>query len=513
MIDTVVMYLHGIQKYYAIEQILNVKKTQGLTSYMRVMDLAEHQEKTTEAKMDWIVYGDGGKTYVKGMRGHIYVKSSSYFLAFNVNYQKDHIMFNFSIPKYLYGHNIRQFVTDYNDPEFSMIFGKDWGYHMGCAFSRFKQFVRLFFEREFPGVVIDLSDLEIQRIDFCFNQVFRSKNDAITYLNAQRRLNKKYMRGTSDNYGNYSTGLSYKTQDQYFKIYHKGTEYEKNDKREHEQINNREIKRGNGVVFDTTGLQGIADKILRYEFGFTHKAISAVWRLNKAKKNIILYQEYLNGLKETNNGSDLQNLKRDALVRFKEMRKNLQKTKHFRYEWQPLTQFDFLNKAAQFQDETQLLDAETFKLGMIKFKEFFDQFQVEGYLRQDEVKRRILDYNTKIDRKRLLWHEELKIMTKKDKVKWIGEKRLAPNVILGFLTLLEHHKSMDEIKRLGILPQRTINRYVKTMRKLGFTKNLVMDYTPVYVSKDFGEYYAVLDSNTASLTNPLEIGFVQRLRV
>ena len=48
--------------------------------------------------------------------------------------------------------------------------------------------------------IINYNELELVRIDLCYNQVFNSKQDAMGYLNAQKMINKKHQRETSENW-------------------------------------------------------------------------------------------------------------------------------------------------------------------------------------------------------------------------------------------------------------------------------------------------------------------------
>jgi len=74
--------------------------------------------------------------------------------------------------------------------------------------------------------------IEIRRLDICYNQYFPTKSDALAYLDQQKKLSlkrrkkQKHIKETN----NYTTTLAFTaSNNSYFKIYHKGSEYSKSD--------------------------------------------------------------------------------------------------------------------------------------------------------------------------------------------------------------------------------------------------------------------------------------------
>src|SRR5688572_14594533 len=75
-------------------------------------------------------------------------------LAFNL--VLNFVLFEFSIPKYIYGHNLLQYpLSDGNEHD------------------DLKTFIERFFLHEFKAPV-KFSDIEIQRLDICFNYEFQT---------------------------------------------------------------------------------------------------------------------------------------------------------------------------------------------------------------------------------------------------------------------------------------------------------------------------------------------------
>jgi len=113
---------------------------------------------------------------------------------------------------------------------------------------------------EFLGVEIDPQDVEVNRIDVCFNQVFPTRSDALKYLEYQKRKVKKHARAGNDGYKEYDTSLMYVTKLYSVEIYHKGSEYAKNDYKEHKRFN----KEKGFQYFNIPKYQAFADRMLNY---------------------------------------------------------------------------------------------------------------------------------------------------------------------------------------------------------------------------------------------------------
>ena len=59
------------------------------------------------------------------------------------------------------------------------------------------------------------------RIDFCFNQMFKNKKEALRYLESQRRIKNKYNAKSTVRVNKFETSIEFITETGlYFKIYH-----------------------------------------------------------------------------------------------------------------------------------------------------------------------------------------------------------------------------------------------------------------------------------------------------
>src|SRR5262249_16907202 len=126
---------------------------------------------------------------------------------------------------------------------------------------KLETFLKTFFKTEFLFCPVDWKDVEVNRIDVCFNQMFPTRKEALKYLEYQKRLKKKYARDEAGVLREYATSLMYVTKRYSAKIYHKGSEYEKNDQKEHLKINQEKGRE----YFNTSEYQGLSDRMLRYE--------------------------------------------------------------------------------------------------------------------------------------------------------------------------------------------------------------------------------------------------------
>lgn len=123
-----------------------------------------------------VLYHNSNLVDLVNYRAPITLPSSHYSIACHINYKADFIEFNFSIPKFRYGTNLFQFI-DY----FSQSAEKQ--------FSILMDFLQRF-KRNFIDQIRDY-DLEIVRIDFCYNQFFLSREEALQYKSFQEKALRK----------------------------------------------------------------------------------------------------------------------------------------------------------------------------------------------------------------------------------------------------------------------------------------------------------------------------------
>lgn len=173
MIDTIVLRINNIDKYPLLyAQFNDLSKRKGAVA-------AAYVSKDTVSVLEnaakpHYFFADTGRCIPMFVNSHLYIPSSDYRLSHRLNALHNNLEFNFSIPKYLFSTNVLQFISPYNQsPEFI--------YEMLLTF--IDTFIRDTFLSEHPI----LEDVEIVRLDFCFNQMFSSKNDALDYLKETKK--------------------------------------------------------------------------------------------------------------------------------------------------------------------------------------------------------------------------------------------------------------------------------------------------------------------------------------
>lgn len=183
---------------------------------------------------DMIIFNDEGRTkkiFAK-VNGKWEVPSSYHGVTFNINPEQGYIDFQMSVPKYLYGNSLAQYVPNVHSKYYKSHYDElnSLGSQSKILHKRLIKFVKKFFQDltyffSLEGD-INLGFVELTRIDLCFNQYFKDRETALAYLENLKVLNyKRHGKGQSDVSG-FNTSLTRMVSDgSYFKIYHKGSEY------------------------------------------------------------------------------------------------------------------------------------------------------------------------------------------------------------------------------------------------------------------------------------------------
>lgn len=260
MIDTVHFKVHNLKKHAKITAQLSTSDKKGETHAQIDQSILESFDGD---KIRAILYHDRDGILPLRRRSSLFIPSSHYSISYDIDFQRDFIAFNVSVPKYTYSTNVLQYIPYYDQSA------------KPCY-----QMLRAFFEGFFKNYFVstpDFSDVEICRVDLCYNQFFLNKQEALKYLDAQKELCVKYARSSSNKYRNYDTSLFYSTKRYSFKIYHKGTEFNKNDK--------KELANNNPKGFVIPELAHQADRILRYEMTFHRSGLDYVFKQDIVKND------------------------------------------------------------------------------------------------------------------------------------------------------------------------------------------------------------------------------------
>lgn len=294
MIDTIILRVHNVMKYETLIKRLELDsmKNGGFTTETAKVDADEVKRlrgmgyKKPKEIIEILRMNKSGDFLVKTQVGKQMNASNHYAFTYFINWTKDHIEFNFSVPKYKYGSNVLMFVEHYVDRDYNYPQCSTLEHNIRRAPDFIMQFIRYFLRKEFPLDKIDFSDVEVNRIDVCFNQMFRTRDEALKYLEYQKRLKKKYAKEEEGVMREYATSLMYTTKRYSAKIYHKGSEYRNNDYKEHLKIN----KEKGRDYFRTEKFQMFADRMLRYELTMRNTQMNYLHKHNIFRKECPFFQ-------------------------------------------------------------------------------------------------------------------------------------------------------------------------------------------------------------------------------
>lgn len=448
--------------------------------------------------MDIIRYGDTGKEIPKTLHDKLHIPSSHYHVIYNVRFDLNYIWFEFSIPKFLFGNNIAQFIKSPYAKDFQLFSATTWEYQCNILYNRLKAFIKHFFKYQFLDEHINFSKLELSRIDFCYNQYFNSKNDALQYLELQKRKRKKLSRKDSQSHNIQQYGLSYKSKTFYFKIYHKGTEYNISDKKEHLKINDYFSKLNINSTFTNEkkknlinihSLQNQADLILRYEVTFRSSGMSYYYKHHIFRKNCPTHQKLLRRYNYQRKlyRKNEKNLDKTELLQFKKFQSILDKTHKF---------FPFYNKS--LENHSKLYDGENLdeapftnellKILLKKFKQYIDEYQLQELPPIEQALLKIKEYNEFVSiRKKTIDKTQLK----PHEFEQYNLQNKNTGRIKNFFILLNSY-TYDEIRQMGLYSDRTLTRYKSLMKRLFSIDERAIKHTDsMYIipRTDFSDYY------------------------
>lgn len=514
MIDTIQLRLHDLQFHEQLVNNLSRKELQqGITH--RYYYYQQKDEPTHEQKLLWKRYNIFHQTGEE--KDRIYfnkLKSSHYDLAYSIDYWQGCINFNFSIPKYLFGTNIQMFVPNklshkipfYNNDPIKQA-SIDSYHHM-------IYFLKNFFKKNFGEIPIDYSLLNIIRIDFCYNQFFPNEVEAITHLNFQKQMRRKYLKKPEVSSKNYSSGVWFNTTEYSCKIYHKGPEFRYNDAKQMKQIN----KERNKKIFDIPIFQTAANRILRYEMTFRNSYMSRLYLDKVFRKDCPLWNEIYPDYKQIYNNGYLK--KRDPLTgqrtgtkiqklklpignkrKYKYVQSFAKKTFHFNFgqqsEWHETT-FPYTHefKTQQYTfDRDALYTYELHKQMALKFNEFVQFFKIKCSRQMMDLLSTVLasDHNVA---------DGLTFVAKQAGInprRTTAIKNISKHKLRLFLNLLRSY-TFEEIKDNNIFPRSTYYQYKSILNQFGINEASFNEANN-WDNLDFDFYNEWILANSFSLKN------------
>ncbi len=424
MIDNIVLRIHNLKKYSSTVNILHRNKKTAATQIFTDTNMMNY---LNEKPIHAVFYHNSDHLELVNHRNSITLPSSHYELAYVINFKADFIEFNFSIPKYRFGSNLFQFI-DY----FSQMAEKQFGILMN------------FIQRWKGNFIDDISDydLEIVRVDFCYNQFFVSKHEALRYMELQEKAFEKKARGAGS-FKKYGTETLMLVTDRYsFKVYYKGAEFRKNDY--------RKLAEKNYKSYDLKKMVEIADRTLRYECTFRSSYMFYQWK-----------QIYVEGRKRVK-GSVYTYLYGALKIHNK---KNIDAKKFFvksRYDqWKQFQLKDGKNWPLNFIGDHQV----TFTYDL--FNKLYDEFW--KHIRTVQIK--TSGHNSHPAVKKMFQRVNREDATK---VFFSNRKATAKNINkLMFYFDLSQKQSLKNYMKKGLMSERTYQRIMKVFNRVGLA-----DYNP-----------------------------------
>jgi hypothetical protein len=432
MIDTIEFRLNHVSNYNLIKSQFEGSTKVGATTFTVDEDTGECFNAT---KIRAMLFHDSDTIVPLTKRSSIYIASSHYNLSYVYNAAQDYLEFNFAVPKYKYGTNILQFIR-YNSQSCE------------TTYELLNQFINEWVKKHFLQE-IDFADLELRRLDLCYNQFFNSKNDALTYLSEQKELLKKHARSTKNDYRNYETSLMYMTKRYSFKIYHKGTEFKKHDKKELIKKN----RTGEHLDF----LQDTADRILRYEVTF-----------RKAQINYLFEQAQLHNkyLKFVFDSDQHRAMRQGAPQYYADSMKFAEQSKHF--------VFKKIGSMDAVKTQCVHFSYDVFKTMYDFFWDKVKDYQLKMKLSIHDVVEKIDAIN---DQK-----QDISVENKQLRAKLSMHK---PTMVA--LALLTQYYPLDDLRKTGFLPKSTFYKYKAQLAKVGIdSETRLSDMPPPAL--DYSDY-------------------------
>lgn len=506
MIDTIVIRIHDLEAHETLCKYLNRKTGEGASVYSVESD-KDYTERQKRIYKTLLVYQDTGKMIEKAHFNKL--KSSHYNIAYHIDYDRNFISLNLSIPKYLYGTNVVQFTRSPFIPGFHFGHHSELKTNIEEAFPRLMQFIKRFFKVEFTGITIYPKLVEINRIDICFNQVFDTKQSALEYLKQLQTIKKKYSRDASNFSRDWKTTIMYRTDKYSFKVYHKGSEFKKHDKKELGKFNEspEALKKGK---FNLEFYQEFSDKMLRYELTVRGSYMSYLYMRHIFRSDCHLWQYGFKLYEKQRAAKD----KKPSLISpdpYQAFRKSLtvDDQKHIAYVKHHIskTKKFYLNVTEEEKD----FDLETDHSSFITFPSKKERFSYSSKF-TPELFRHLTDKflgllkefelatfkdNSMVLSKLDQYNNEAK--TKKQLFTDIGiPSNLKPRVIsrskiVLILEMLQTH-TFEEIQESKVFSRATWYRYKKDLEMLGLTdKNLIsISYNAPF---NFRNYYNTVMHN------------------
>ena len=481
MIDTIVLRIHNIeQKYKRSIKVFEMGITDRIKTevgFVKTSEFEALKKKYADSTkiINSLKINRTGQFLIKSAAGNKKTHSGHYEFRYNINWDKNYIEMNFSIPKYVYGTNVLMYVEHYWDRDYKFTENNSLEYNIKKAPRLLLAFIKDFVNMQFLDP-INLEDVEINRVDFCWNQVLASRSKALYYLHHQKKIRKKHSREEEGLPINYGTSLMYATKRFSLKIYHKGTEYEKNDLKKHLKYN-KEIGK---QYFNTEKIAKLADRILRYEVTIRSAELNYLFKHNIFRANSSVfksnYKRYLkiSATKQRNisiskkigtlqdNEKEIyrslnpyEKVTKDDRDFYKDFSKLIDTYPKFMMKEKAFSKIYnsenmiLINSSENLKCDTALFGEELIALCLKKLTTFIKEFQLKELPQEEKISFRIDHYNR------------------------CNRHKIPKEEMIKFYSLLLSCGSFKEAARISRYSKATLYRYKSRFKKIGISENSI----------------------------------------
>jgi hypothetical protein len=507
MIDSIVLRLHDLKKYDPLIKRLELKRNEGYKLKTgKVEDKELHRLRNAgyspKQIINYLERNRTGDFIVKLQVMKQVNRSSHYAFTYFPNLTRDFIEFNFSVPKYLYGSNVLQFVLHRGEVHYKLWDNDMFQVNMENTPYYIMKFIGYFFWWEFSWDKIDFRDVEINRIDLCYNQVYKSKEDVKQAFELLKNINKKNSRDEQGTKRVYGSTIMFVTAGYSAKIYHKGPDYKKHELKEHLKINQEK----GFQYFQTEKFQAFADRMLRYEITFRAVELNYLYKHNIYRKNCphfkIDYENYkrIDAAKQRNNRTSekigslpekekepYRKLHPDEMIsdNDKKTHKYVSEllSKKPRFMMKADDEYEIPNHiTANYISPKAIFTQELIWICLQKLLFFIKDFQIKELPNEEKIELLIDKYNST--------HKE----------------KLQKAKMFQMYLLLVQYGSFQLAIKANRYSMATLYRYIEKFKRLGIKGHQIApseDYSIPKAPMDFKEYHAYLSSNNLVRNNRL----------
>lgn len=449
------------------------------------------------------------------IQGRFHLPSSHYDIGYRVDIDRQFVDISFSIPKYIYGHSVAQFVRNpHNENILYEGLIEEFKHVTRHWYDMLFEVIRDFFRNTFTGIEVSFKHVEIIRLDLAFNQYFKSRDEAVRVAELMAKKHAKTLRGSRgrDEYrhDDHSSGFTSIGRNAYYKVYHKGTEFRTvGDRKRLIKHNLDVIKEIGGLkmdlkkkdfdairpgfrkTYDVQGIQDEADLILRHEIRFYPKSFSYYWKRNVFRKNDPAWKEKKRRFTElstkyvryTRNRRDEDRFTKEERKEYRNL--EMQITRRHRFfmnvqdhvkAWAKEPQYDNVHNDVNEHKQVHFSKG-LFNFLLRKFEAIIKDIQIDEMPKWDTIKVRAQEHNRGV----IEWNASL-YMTKIKK-----EKTISMHTVKKAYNMIEKYGSLKTAFDEGEYSRSAFYRALSMMEKIGYTSSMSLD--PIYIDISFATYF------------------------